>query len=524
VKKNTNPLAYIALAFFITLTPGLHNTTLAQNSSDVRPGNDDGMDEIRQDLALHSFVRGATDECEENYPRALEAYRKALTFDENPAIHLAIARVAREMHDQVTAVDHTIRALELQPDDASALRKLGEVYSAREQVDSATYILENLLRIEGGSEQLLQALGGLYAQQRMFDRAAAIYDTLRHLYPEETMYALMCAEMELNRGAWPTASDILYPLSSDSAIGHEDRVRIGKLYFQKALQDHQDLERAINVFDALTRDFPEDWRPLWFRGAVLFNSGSIGDAMGDFEKVMQLSPGNTEAGMILARAYLTQERAADAVRVLQQLVDRRAASTETWTMLSFAWSKLGKNDRALESLEQARRRDPANLDVLSTLAMTYIGLQKYDSADAVVETVIDAYEENAREKDDRYYLLLNNYAYSLAERDVDLDRALEISEEAVRFSPKNSAYCDTRGWISFRMEDYDEALDWLLQALQLRESTGSPSAQLHEHLGEVYRAMDRPAEARAHWNEALRQEPGNPALQEKLHSLDAQGE
>ncbi len=246
--------------------------------------------------------------------------------------------------------------------------------------------------------------------------------------------------------------------------------------------------------------------------------------MGDFEKVMALSPGNTEAGMILARAYVTQDRPADAIRVLQQLVDRRAASTETWTLLGYAWSSLGKDDRALEALEQARRSDPANLDILATLAMTYSGLMQYDSADATFEAVIAAYDESGREKDDRYYLLLNNYAYSLAERDVELDRALECSIEAVRFAPTNSAYCDTRGWISFRMEDYDEALDWLKKALQLREAADTPSAPLHEHIGEVYRALDRMVEARAHWEEALRQEPNNTALQEKLRSLDTTDE
>jgi tetratricopeptide (TPR) repeat protein len=412
-----------------------------------------------------------------------------------------------------------VHALETRPDDATVLRQLGEIYSGRQQADSAMIILEQLRRVEGDSEHLLQALGGLYAQQRYFDRAASVYDTLQQRFPEEPTYALMHAEMYLNLGDWSAASEILLPLSDDPAVGQEDRIRIGKLYFQKALQERLDVERAISVFDNLVQGFPDDWRPLWFRGAVLFNSGAIGKAISDFEKVMELSPGNTEAGMILARAYVTQSRPADAVKVLQQLIDRGSANTETWTLLGYAWSTLGRDDRALAALEQARRTDPANLELLTTLAITYSGLKLYDSSDAVSEAVIRVYDERGREKDDRYYLLLNNYAYTLAERGVKLERALELSLEAVEAVPGNGAFCDTRGWIHFQLKQYDEAVDWLRKALLLREATDTPSATLHEHLGEVYLALGRSAEARAHWEESLRQEPNNAPLQEKLRNL-----
>ncbi len=205
--------------FLLAPMPGSIHSLHAQTPSRDRSGTFGSPDDLRLDMALHSFVLGATYESRENYPQALDAYRKALSFDDDAGIHLSIARVAREMRDEITAVHHITHALQTRPDDAFALRQLGEVYSARQQADSAAYVLENLLRIEGGSEQLMLALGGLYAQQRMFDRAAAIYDTLRRTHPDETMYALMLAEMELNRGTWITASNILFPLAGDTAVG-----------------------------------------------------------------------------------------------------------------------------------------------------------------------------------------------------------------------------------------------------------------------------------------------------------------
>lgn len=491
----------------------------AQTSSRIGAERAPTSEEIQSDFALDGFVLGLILEMKEQYAQSMAAYEAALESDDDAIIHISIARVSTELHDEVTAVHHLVHALETRPDDAAVLRQLGEIYSTRQLADSAMLILEQLRRIEGDSEQLLQALGGLYAQQRLFDRAESIYDTLQQRFPEQPIYGLMRAEMKLNLGDWSSASDILFPLSGDMAIGQEDRMRIGKLFFQKALQERQDIERAIAVFGNLIRDFPGDWRPLWFRGAVLFNSGSILEAIGDFEKVMSLSPGNTEAGMILARAFITQARPADAVKILQQLIDRGAANSETWTLLGYAWSSLGRDDHAVQALEQARQKDPANLELLATLAITYSGLKQYDSSDAVSEMFIRLYKKSGRPLDERYFLLLNNYAYTLAERGTNLEHALALSQEVVEAVPGNSAYCDTRGWIFFHLQKFDESVDWLRKALLLREATDSPSASLHEHLGDVYNALNRRAEARAHWEESLRQEPTNPKLQEKLRNL-----
>ncbi len=509
------------VAIVMALPLSMPPPVFAQTTSDQRDQKNGNPDITRRDVALDAFVLGSTYEVKEDHALALAAYTDALHADDNPIIHLAIARVARQIHDEITAVHHLVRALDTRQDDAFILRQLGEIYSARQQADSAMIILEALRRVEGDSEQLLQALGSIYAQQRNFERAAALYDTLQQRFPEQPMYALMHAEMDLNNGDWDSASRILLPLSADSAVGHEDRIRIGKLFFQKALQEHRSIETAITVFSNLVRDFPDDWRPLWFRGAVLFNSGSTAEAMTDFERVLALSPGNTEAGMILARAYITQARPADAVKVLQQLIDRDAANTETWSLLGYAWSTLGRDDRAVEALEQARRADPANIDLLSTLAITYSGLKQYDSSDAVSEKVLRLYTSSKRQKDERYYLLLNNYAYTLAERCINLERALALSREVVDAVPGNSSYCDTRGWIHFQLKQYDDAVEWLRKALMLREASDSPSATLHEHIGEAYRALDRLAEARAHFKEALRQEPDNTLLHEKLDRLES---
>ncbi|MBR9979154.1 MAG: tetratricopeptide repeat protein [Bacteroidetes bacterium] len=532
MRKNTRPFAYIPGLLIAVFLAGAQMPVTAQipvpesdspgSSSEVKERNE--AKERKADLALQTFVLGSTHEFEERYSQALVVYKRTLELDEHPAVHLAIARVAHAVGDEITTAHHLLRAREARPDDAATLRQLGELYSARKQADSALYILEELRRIEGDSEQLLLAMGGLYTQQRLLDEAASIYDTLRVQFPDNPSYALMLAEIEMNRGRWVEASALMLPLAADSAVGHEDRVQIGKIYFQRVLRHPEEISSATQVFERLVRDFPEDWRPLWFLAATLFNAGAVDEALPSFEAVLLLSPANTEAGMILARAYLGQRRPNEALRTLQRLIDHDAAAKDTWNLLAYTWSILGRNDRAAEALEEVRRQHPADIEILFTLGVTYAGLQRFDSSDALFEETLRQYDEQGVAKDERYYQLLNNFAFTLAEREIQLERALEMSRVTVDHSPANSVWCDTFGWVYFRLQRYEDALHWLRRALQLRDASEQSSATLHEHLGEVYRALNRVAEARSHWEEALRQEPENEALREKLRLLPDTGD
>ncbi|MDT8322538.1 MAG: tetratricopeptide repeat protein [Bacteroidota bacterium] len=322
--------------------------------------------ERRRDVALNAFVVGSVYETGEQWEKAMTAYITALRFDDNAAIHDAIVRCALAQDDRVTALRHMRSALAVGRDSVRRQRLLGEAYMADGVADSALMYFEQVLLREQ-DERLLHATAGLHMRQGAFMRAAALYDTLRQQHPDKHGYDLMQAEALMNAGDWSTASDLLYPLAGDSAIGHEDRLQIGKLFFQKALEEHRDVNRAIAVFDTLHAHFPADWRPLWFRGAVLFNEGGTDEAISSFEKVLQLAPDNSEAVSILARALISRERYGKAVELLTGVIEDGKASAETWALLGHVYGVLGDRSRARHALEEALRLDPANEALRSTL-------------------------------------------------------------------------------------------------------------------------------------------------------------
>lgn len=126
-----------------------------------------------------------------------------------------------------------------------------------------------------------------------------------------------------------------------------------------------------------------------------------------------------------------------------------------------------------------------------------------------------AYYNKVLAMDSLNALVLNNYAYSLAERKKDLDKALKMSKKSLELDGSQSSYLDTYGWILFRLGRYQEALTYIEKALKLRES---PDPVLLEHFGDVLYHLGREQEAWDTWKEAAKTGKGSDFLPRKVET------
>ena len=114
--------------------------------------------------------------------------------------------------------------------------------------------------------------------------------------------------------------------------------------------------------------------------------------------------------------------------------------------------------------------------------------------------------------------LLNALAWSLAERGVKLDEALDLALQAVKAEPENGAYLDTLGWIHYKRGDYNEAEAQLAKAIErFGKSPGAADAWVH--LGAVYERKNETDKAIAAYRRAISIQPTNKAAAEALKRL-----
>ena len=95
--------------------------------------------------------------------------------------------------------------------------------------------------------------------------------------------------------------------------------------------------------------------------------------------------------------------------------------------------------------------------------------------------------------------VLNYLGYSMVEKRVNLDEALDMIERAVAAQPDSGHIVDSLGWVLYRLGRYDEAITHMERAAELMPT----DPVVNDHLGDVLWAVGRQTEARFQWKRAL---------------------
>ena len=194
-----------------------------------------------------------------------------------------------------------------------------------------------------------------------------------------------------------------------------------------------------------------------------------------------------------------------------------------------ALRRAGKPDAAIEVLEQLARRFPDMAIVHSTLGDVLRGQDAHSEAVVSYDKALELTPDDARgrwfvlyaraiahERLDRWELaeadfraalvlnpnqpqVLNYLGYSLVEKQVNLDEALNMIERAVAAQPDRGFIVDSLGWALFRLGRYSEAVVHMENAVALMPV----DPVVNDHLGDVYWSVGRIREAEFQWSRAL---------------------
>lgn len=117
---------------------------------------------------------------------------------------------------------------------------------------------------------------------------------------------------------------------------------------------------------------------------------------------------------------------------------------------------------------------------------------------------------------------LNNYAYYLAKKGVNLDKALNMSKKAIDMEPTSATYLDTYAWVLYCKRQYVQAriyIDKAIEALPADDLETPDSATYYDHAGDIYFRCGQKAKALEYWQHARQisdDDERNHALDKKL--------
>lgn len=552
------------------LAGGLWGCSGTKSTSGTTPGSAPAQAGNR-DLSLEHYLQGSMLDQKGDYANAILEYQDALRNQKDPAIYFAIAKDYSIIGKNELAIENAKEAIKLDPgnktyhetladvyvnardidgaigeyaaltridslnkqdwmnlghlqqvrDPENAVKtyqtiierfgpeddiyyQLAQIYAAKRNFVKAAESLKELLKLDPGNDDVKKALGDLYLQQDSIDAALALYNQLVADHPENVELRAAIAHALLVKQDYDKASEQFDIVLRKDTLSADDQLRFGRVFVAFIQKDSAVAPYAKRLFQRIRDSYPDDWRPYWFLGAIENITRNDTAALLDYNRVRSLAKWSPDGWVGAASVYYDRGVFDSTISILKDAENVAQDEFRIHFLLGITYQRQHQNPDAVLELEKAIRMDEKNVDALTALALTFDEMKRIDESDSIYERALRIDPHN--------HLVLNNYGYSLSVRNIQLDRALAMSEDALRQQPDNQSYLDTKGWINFQLGRYEEAEAAVRRAVEL----GSKSPVIMEHLGDIYSKMDKKDKAIECWQKALEYGSTTPGLKEKI--------
>ena len=286
-------------------------------------------------------------------------------------------------------------------------------------------------------------------------------------------------------------------------------------------------------------DKSEAYKKLIAAGSLCLKSNLFKAADDLFYKALEIKD-NDDVYYFLARAHEADKRYAIAISYYKRYYE---SSKESNILVHIGYIyAIQKNYRkAYPYFIEASKKDPNNPEVYFFWGLAQIWEGKYREAKNNLIKAI-----GIKNDEENYYLYLaiiheklneieqaiknsklaieynkgggrayNFLGYLYADRNMNLDEAMQLVLKALELEPNDGAYLDSLGWIYYRKNDYVTALKNLLLAEEKLDETGRPDSVVYDHIGDTYLKLDNKNRALFYWDKALKLE-NNSEIEKKI--------
>lgn len=443
-----------------------------------------------------------------DFGNAVKIYEKIISIDTNYTYGLySLARMYQELKMQDKALSIYERITNKIGFDFDVLNKMYEIYISYKNYPKAIEVLENILKLDPFNIQIKKLLASLYIRNDQFSNAKDVYEEIISLTPDDKDIQSELVKIYFKENESSKAFEKFGRLMGKDSLGYIEKVQIGELYFNMISQDKSSAGIAENIFQNLSSDYPEEWIPYYYLGVIQILNDKNPDYKKYFDEAVSKADTSREVFINIGFTYYQQGEFSSALEVIDLGLYGFPEDFRLNYIKALTLQGINKESEAIRFFEKALSVNPADISVLSSLALAYDNQKEYEKSEETYERALKIDPQNA--------LILNNYAYNLSERDKDLDKALSMAKIAVNKEPENASYLDTIGWIYFKMKKYKLAREFIEKSLKINGN----SAVVLEHLGDVYFAVNDFKNAYKYWNLSLEKNPDNDAVKNKLNFI-----
>lgn len=312
--------------------------------------------------------------------------------------------------------------------------------------------------------------------------------------PERLSFLVDLADFYAQQGDPRRAMEILEPLEAEGALDLGPSLWLARLMLTTGRA-----EEGAALVAKILESWPRSGRAWYLKGKVAETADDWAGAIGDYRRAVDLAPHDPEIRLGLVRALLltweSDLRAPDGTpgraekvedfndQVMAASTIVPDADTSGQLLLGYAFRALGDIRRAAWRFELAAENPELRLTALVQHSICQDELGQVGKARSDLEVLRREYPHDPE--------VANSFGYFLAEKNQDLDLAEGLIAEALESDPDNGAYLDSMGWVLYRQEHFEDALDYMIQAANALPD----DPVILEHLGMVLIALGQDDEA-----------------------------
>lgn len=500
---------------------------------------------------------------------ALDNYLKQARSTRDPGITERAVRVAEFLGNEQAANEMTALWVEIAPQDPEALRSAAIHLARAGQHEQAMSMMQRALDLHGETHFDFLALAAAQTDPQTRNALLTSLRQMQERHPDNAQLVFARALLLQQADRPEQALELLeeHPRSNEVApiillhsrlLAEQDPKRAEALLYDglerfpgdvrlrlmlaRLLVSDSNFKDARVQYQKLAVDNPDDADLQMSLGLIDLELGDAEQAVIHLQHTLQLAPGNNTARYHLGSAYLAAGRSEDAMLTWQSI----DSGTELLTSRVQIAQLLLEQDRitALRAqFQQDRDQHPQHGLTLFQIEIEALLPDHPELAMAQVSTALQAYPQDSSllysramlherlgnlrgvvqdlstiiEQDPNNAMALNALGYTLADHNVQLERALSLITRAAELSPEDPAIKDSLGWVHFRLGNLDQAEALLREAFE-----DYPDQEVAAHLGEVLWRQGSKREARKVWREGLKLDPESDLIPSTRDRLEAE--
>ena len=512
--------------------------------ADKPPVIPENLDPVKQEVltpelkensqAISHFMDGQLFMIQGNYSMAILEFQDAMELDPNAsAITVSMAECYWKLGKVNKSEDLLLKAINLDHDDIEAREMLANQYIYRNQqhkaieqflmlVDlapegDATYIIalakltlaQNKINeaiayfikaydIDQNRIDILEEAANLSLRSRQLDQARDLYKKLINIDKNNAYYLSTYIDLMVMRGDYDNGVIALESLIDLEGETPERLSQLGILYYKLG-----NSLKAKPLFEKLVEMTGTDATVLHFLSSIYLEQNKLDSAIVIAYQIIDHFPSDPRGYLDVALVELNRENPSGAIDILDPVSEKFPKEFSVQYLLGSSYQQLKEYDKATKLLRRSLKIYPDSRGARHTLAIASDAMQYWSESDSLYEGLIASDTNDVQ--------ALNNYSYSLVERNTQLNKSLEMSKKAIEMEPDNAAYLDTIGWIYFKLNNAQKALYYIRRSIELE----GENAVVLEHLGDVLIATDQMDEARIIYLRALDLDKNNDVLKQK---------